>query len=76
VSFYVPLAERPTADVAALRAGATRRYALHAIAEKEHRPVLLGELGYPSHECRGDAVGRAGGRTRSGISARVLRGGD
>ncbi len=47
VSFYPPLAERPTRSVPALRAGAERALAsLRAVSEKYGRPVLLLEAGY------------------------------
>ncbi len=47
VSFYAPLAERPTRDPATLRAGASRALAgLHALARRFGRPVLISELGY------------------------------
>lgn len=47
VSFYAPLAEAPTRDAGALRAGAARALAgLHALAKRFGRPVLLAELGY------------------------------
>ncbi|HEY6196424.1 MAG TPA: hypothetical protein VI504_15440, partial [Candidatus Eisenbacteria bacterium] len=47
VSFYAPLAERPTRDPATLRAGATRSLALlRGVARRFGRPVLIAELGY------------------------------
>lgn len=47
VSFYAPLADKPTRDPGALRAGAVRALAsLQALAKRFGRPVLLAELGY------------------------------
>ncbi len=47
VSFYFPLAERPTREPAVLRAGAARALAtLKPIARRFGRPVLLAEVGY------------------------------
>lgn len=47
VSFYFPLAEKPTRDPGVLRAGARRALAtLRPIAQRTGRPVLIAELGY------------------------------
>ncbi len=47
VSFYAPLAERPTRDPATLRTGAARSLVLlRAVARRFGRPVLIAELGY------------------------------
>jgi hypothetical protein len=47
VSFFAPLANGPTHDPAALRAGAAKALsALEAIARRTGRPVLLAEVGY------------------------------
>jgi hypothetical protein len=47
VSFYDPLAERPTRDAGVLKAGARRALAgLKPIARRFGRPVLLAEVGY------------------------------
>ena len=49
VSFYAPLAERPTTSAKELRAGAARALAaLGDLAARVHRPVVLDEIGYPS----------------------------
>jgi len=48
VSFYAPLSDRPTHDPGQLEAGATKALtALHEVAKKTGRPVLIAELGYP-----------------------------
>jgi hypothetical protein len=48
VSFYAPLSDRPTHEPARLRAGATQALAaLHDLARRTGRPVLIAELGYP-----------------------------
>ena len=47
VSFYFPLADKPTRDPATLRAGAKKALAsLRPLAERTGRPVLLSEVGY------------------------------
>ena len=47
VSFYAPLAARPTHDVAALRRGATAALArMRAVAARAGKPLLLSEVGY------------------------------
>jgi hypothetical protein len=47
VSFYAPLAEKPTRDPATLRAGAARTLSgLHAVSRRFGRPVVISELGY------------------------------
>ncbi|MEO5988795.1 MAG: hypothetical protein ABIU54_03815 [Candidatus Eisenbacteria bacterium] len=47
VSFYFPLAERPTREPAVLRVGARKALAtLKPIAARTGRPVLLAEVGY------------------------------
>jgi Glycoside Hydrolase Family 113 len=49
VSFYEPLATRPTRSPAELEAGARRALEeLHAVGARVQRPVLLLEVGYPS----------------------------
>jgi hypothetical protein len=49
VSFYYPLADKPTRDPSTLRAGAQRALAsLEATARRFKKPALLGEAGYPS----------------------------
>ena len=48
VSFYAPLADRPTHDPGQLQAGAIKALAaLHEVARRAGRPVLIAELGYP-----------------------------
>lgn len=47
VSFYDPLAAKPTRSVTELTAGAAKALAgLRALAARTHRPVLLSEVGY------------------------------
>ena len=47
VSFYDPLAAKPTSSVAELQSGAAKALAgLRAVALRTHRPVLLSEVGY------------------------------
>jgi hypothetical protein len=47
VSFYAPLADKPTRDPATLRAGATHALnGLHALSRRFGRPVVISELGY------------------------------
>jgi hypothetical protein len=47
VSFYEPLAAKPTVKIAELQNGATRALAeLKTLAARTHRPVLLSEVGY------------------------------
>lgn len=47
VSFYTPLAERPTHDVPTLRRGAAKALdGLRAVGARAGRPVLLAEVGY------------------------------
>jgi len=49
VSFYDPLADRPTCDVARLAAGGKRAFApLRALAARRGKPVVLLEVGYPA----------------------------
>lgn len=51
VSFYDPLAARPTVSVAELQAGAAKALGgLRAVAARTHRPVLLAEVGYAPFE--------------------------
>ena len=51
VSFYDPLASKPTRSVPELAAGATKALeGLRAIAARAHRPVLLSEVGYAPFE--------------------------
>jgi hypothetical protein len=51
VSFYDPLAAKPTRAVKELAEGATRALAgLRGIAARAHRPVLLSEVGYAPFE--------------------------
>ena len=51
VSFYDPLAAKPTRSVPELAAGATKALAgLRGIATRAHRPVLLSEVGYAPFE--------------------------
>jgi hypothetical protein len=50
VSFYAPLAPRPTRSVAQLEAGAERALdRIRSVAVRTHRPVLLLEVGYAPH---------------------------
>jgi len=47
VSFYAPLSDRPTHDPGQLQAGAAKALAaLHEVAKKSGRAVLIAELGY------------------------------
>jgi len=47
VSFYTPLADKPTRSSGTLEAGATRALKdLRAVGARWHRPVLLSEIGY------------------------------